>query len=186
MFDLPAGLDLRGANALDVGRQLARLGRAFPWVDLHRVEHAGELQSVAERIDLFRFEPPAEIAQLTRFAWCQQPDGGYRLSLLDGEWVSIREDHLGRWEIHAQWQPTAPLPQLPRVVRSLRKAVLAVDSMVARSRPEAVRVVAVDARWRRQSPSDKQLQVLRRRRIPHPPGLTRGQASWMIELSKSR
>ena len=46
----------------------------------------------------------------------------------------------------------------------------------------AIRILDLSARWRNQPPSDAQRGLLRRKGIPIPKGLTRGQASWMIGL----
>lgn len=92
------------------------------------------------------------------FAWCAAPDGGYRLNLADGEWIGLREDNLGRW------------------CASLHNARDAAMS-------SSVRFLTIDAGWRAHAPTEKQIGVLRRRGIPVPSGLTRGQASWMITLS---
>ena len=53
--DLPAGFDLRGADALAVAAELDRVGRVYPWLNLGRLEHAAELELVCERADLLRF-----------------------------------------------------------------------------------------------------------------------------------
>jgi superfamily II DNA or RNA helicase len=50
-----------------VGRG-TRLSRGTPWVDTAGVTEAGELAHIAERVDLFRFEPSAEIGAFTEFA----------------------------------------------------------------------------------------------------------------------
>jgi ATP-dependent helicase IRC3 len=181
LFDLPETLELAGHSAIETADELERLSHEVPWVDLGRVERAEELEHVAERIDLFRFEPPDEIALFTRFAWCTAPDGGYRLNLADGEWISLRDDNLGKW--HATLvNERAPI-RMPAPTGDLQTAVAAVDHLVLREREAVVGLVTIDAGWRAQKPTDKQIELLRRRRIPTPGGLTRGQASWLIMQS---
>jgi len=55
-------------------------------------------------------------------------------------------------------------------------AVHAIDELVRRHRPSCVRFLTIDAGWRANEPTEKQIDVLRRRGIPTPSGLTRGQA----------
>lgn len=181
LFDLPEDLDLAGHNAIQTFDHLAQLSREAPWIDFDRVSCAAELELVTQRVDLFRFEPPAEIAQATDFAWCGLPDGGYRLNLTNGEWVALRQDDLGRWKaiLHSPGVAPQPGPVNP----SLPKAIRAVDRFVREKRPEQVSLLKIDADWRDQFPSEKQLDVLRRRNIPITAGLTRGQASWLITQS---
>jgi superfamily II DNA or RNA helicase len=185
LFDLPDSLDLVGHGAIDVVDRLSRISIDTPWVDLDRVREAGELRHVAERVDLFRFEPPSAISPFTQFAWCSAPDGGYRLNLADGEWIDLREDNLGRWCTTVANGRGGGLP-LPRPTTHLHDAVVAVDAVVREARRSCVPFLTLDARWRGQEPTDKQLDVLRRRTVPIPKGLTRGQASWMIAMVSGR
>jgi ATP-dependent helicase IRC3 len=181
LFDLPDSLDLGGRSAIAVGDRLERLSVEAPWVDLGRIADAADLDHVAERIDLFRFEPPAEISPFTGFAWCAAPDGGYRLNLADGEWVGLRTDNLGLWRasLHNGRDGTMLMPE---PTANVHEAINAIDELVRRHRSSCVRLLTVDAGWRASEPTDKQITVLRRRGISVPSGLTRGQASWMISM----
>lgn len=178
LFDLPEQLDLEGRPALEVVDHLERLSASSPWIDLARLVSADELELVSERIDLFRLEPPDEIAAFTDFCWCGRPDGSYRLLLPEGESVTLQEDHLGNWRATLS-SPGRPQESLPSRDR-LKDAVQAVDHDIRRNRPELVRVLSITAQWRDAAPSEKQLAFLQRRNIPIPEGLTKGQASWMI------
>ena len=184
LFDLPEDLDLAGHSAIHTVDALQRLGREAPWIDFSRVDSAQDLELVTQRVDLFRFEPPSEIAELTDFAWCGLPDGGYRLNLTNGEWVGVRLDDLGRWQaiLHSPGVAPQPGPVNP----SLSKAIRTVDRFVKEKRPDLVSVLKIDADWREQAPSQKQLELLRRRKVPAAFDLTRGQASWLISHSNLR
>jgi ATP-dependent helicase IRC3 len=181
LFDLPDSIDLGGQAAIAVVDRLERVSLETPWVDLGRIHEAAELDHIAERIDLFRFEPPAEIAPFTQFAWCAAPDGGYRLNLADGEWIGLREDNLGRWCTSLVNARDRSVP-MPEPKKDVHEAIAAVDALVRRRRSNCVPFLTIDAGWRANKPTDKQLNVLRRRGIPTPSGLTRGQASWMIAM----
>jgi len=181
LFDLPDSLDLGGRSAIAVADHLERVSVETPWVDVSRLTEAADLDHIAERIDLFRFEPPAEIAPFTSFAWCAAPDGGYRLNLVDGEWISLREDNLGQWHASLENARAGAIP-MPEPRLDAREAVGAIDQLVHRHRRDCIRLLTIDAGWRANQPTQKQLDVLRRRGIPAPAGLTRGQASWMIAM----
>jgi superfamily II DNA or RNA helicase len=183
LFGLPDALDLRGLSALTVARQLEQLARRYPWIELTRVTRADELALAVERVDLIRFEPPDEVVPYTSFAWCRSPGGGFRLNLPDGEWVTLHEDHLGRWVIACHSRREPPLPAKPLARATLPEAIEAVDEIVATARREAVMIIDLDAEWRERPASEKQLRALEQRRIPRPAGLTRGQASWIISMS---
>jgi hypothetical protein len=183
LFDLPDSLDLGGHSAIAVADRLERVSMEAPWVDLGRIEAAADLEQVAERIDLFRFEPPAEIAPFTHFAWCAAPDGGYRLNLTEGEWIGLAADNLGRWRATLENARGGPMPMpMPGPRSDVHEAVNAIDKLVRRHRSSCVRFLTIDAGWRAGEPTEKQIAFLRRRGIPTPGGLTRGQASWMISM----
>lgn len=181
LFELPDTLDLGGHSAITVVDRLERVSAETPWVDFGRIEQAAELEHVAERVDLFRFEPPTTIAPFTDFAWCAAPDGGYRLNLADGEWIGLREDNLGRWCASLE-NARDGATHMPEPMTSAHEAVHAIDQLVRRHRPTCVRFLTIDAGWRANVPTEKQIGILRRRGVPTPNGLTRGQASWMIAM----
>ncbi len=64
----------------------------------------------------------------------------------------------------------------------LPDAIRTAEAVVEEERAAAIRILDLSARWRNQPPSDAQRGLLRRKGIPIPKGLTRGQASWMIGL----
>jgi superfamily II DNA or RNA helicase len=177
LFDLPDKLDLSGTNALETAANLRNIGQRFPWIDLERVEAADDLEMIAERIELFRFAPPSEIAPFTPYTWTNQLSGGYRLLLPDGEFFTVEGDVLGYWTARFFARDGG------RVVAhctTQRDAICGADRVLERERQKHIRVVDRHAKWRDQPPSTKQLEILRSHDVPTPPGLTRGQASWMI------
>jgi hypothetical protein len=71
---------------------------------------------------------------------------------------------------------------MPEPTANVREAIDGIDELVRRHRSSCVRLLTIDAGWRASEPTEKQISVLRRRGIPVPSGLTRGQASWMISM----
>jgi hypothetical protein len=182
LFRLPRKLNLRGQNALALADELRALAELYPWVDVEQVEAPEDLKLVTQRIDLFRLEPPEEIAEQTRFAWTAEQGGGYRLSLPGKERLSIQQNLLDEWEIlffsPDEKEGRRKVGCAPRLAEAIYRA----DAFVERTRSEVVKIVDLSARWRDRAPTDAQLQLLRQKNVPVPPGLTRGQASWMIAL----
>lgn len=181
LFDLPDSLDLGGRSATAVGDRLERVSVEAPWVDLGLIADAADLDHAAERIDLFRFEPPAEIAPFTTFAWCAAPDGGYRLNLADGERIDLRADNLGQWRASMENARDSTM-LMPRPTANVHEAISMIDELVRRQRSGCVRLLTIDAGWRASEPTENQINLLRRRGVRMPSGLTRGQASWMITM----
>jgi hypothetical protein len=59
LFDLPAGMNLQGRDALTVERAIAALQRTQPWIDANRIQAPDQLEVAAERIDFFNFDAPS-------------------------------------------------------------------------------------------------------------------------------
>jgi hypothetical protein len=60
------------------------------------------------------------------------------------------------------------------------------EAFVAQERRSVSRLTSSDAAWKLRPASEKQLAVLRRRRIPFGPKTTMGDASRLIDLSNAR
>jgi superfamily II DNA or RNA helicase len=177
LFDLPEGLELRGAPAVDVAQSVRGLSGQMPWIDLGRLREADEIPFASERIDLFRVEPPDEIAPATDLAWLASPSGGYRLALPERRQAQLGATLLGGWELEL------PGERHPLAARGPAEAVREADVLVRSRYPEFVRVLDRHARWRDGLATEKQLQTLARLGLPRPKGLTKGMASHMIGLS---
>lgn len=149
-----------------------------PWIDVTRVRTPQELKVAAQRIDLFRFEPPEEIAAATDLAWLAAADGGYRLLLPQGEFT-VQPTLLGDHEVRFRRHGAAELKTVGRG-QNASAAVHVADDLVCRHYPDAVRLLSRDAGWRTRDATEKQRELLQNRGLPAPPRLSRGQASWML------
>jgi len=176
LFNLPPRMNLQGANALDVERDIERMNRERPWIDSSRIGAPADIAFAAERIDFFNFDPPPELAGHTDHIWYAL-SGGYRLNLLDGESLTIESNLLDTWDVQlTQAMGTRLLVRAD----TLSRAAAIADTFVLTERPDAVKFVQRAASWRSELPTDKQKELLTRKGIPVPDGLTKGQASQMI------
>ena len=181
LFDLPEGMQLGGKSALMMADLIRGLSNRYPWVDVSRIRDAEDLKVAAERIEFFRLEPPDEIANDTNLTWLGGAGGGYRLALPKGESMAIQPTLLGDWEI--RMTTTQFANRLMDRAKTLGQAVRVADGLVQRHRADAMPVVVRSASWRRREPTEKQIELLRSKRIPVPEGLTRGQASWLLSYA---
>ena len=199
LFDLNPALDLQGNNALLMADRLRAIAERYPWVDTQKITTPRDLEFVAERIDLFRFEPPDEVQPYTRLSWCATSGGGYRLDLPHREQVIIQPNLLDAGEVTFHSAGMSPgesqaegvrrqrAPVMPLgTARELPDALRTAEAFVEKQRAAALRILDLSARWRHQPPSEAQRGLLRRKGVPIPAGLTRGQASWMIGLLAAR
>jgi superfamily II DNA or RNA helicase len=182
LFNLPLTMNLRGARALELEREIERISRTRPWVDTSRITTPDQIRLAVERIEFFNFETPADLVGHTDNIWYAVPDG-FRLSLPGGEWLTMVLNLLDQWEIE-HVQPDGDSRLIQRAA-DLPAAVRAADRYVHSQRPDAHQLVQRSARWRDQPPTTKQLDLLARHQIPAPQGLTRGQVSQMIAMVAS-
>ncbi|MFN8627576.1 MAG: DEAD/DEAH box helicase [Candidatus Binatia bacterium] len=185
LFDLNPALDLQGGDALAIADRLRVTAARYPWVDTRKITTPRELEFAAERIDLFRFEPPDEVRPYTRLSWCATPGGAYRLSLPEGEAIEIQQHLLDAWEI-AFRSPGRHGARSMGTATSLPEAIRQAEVFVHKERAAALRLLDLSAHWRNQPLSEAQRGLLQRKHVPIPQGLTRGQASWMIGLLSVR
>ena len=177
LFNLPARMNLQGGNALDVERYIERMNRERPWIDTSRIGKPEDIPFAAEKIEFFNFDPPPELAEHTDHIWYGVAGGGYRLNLVDGESLTIESNLLDTWDVRLSHTTGTRL--LARA-DSLPRAAAIADSFVLTERPDAAKFVKSDARWRGELPTDKQKELLAKKGIAVPEGLTKGQASQMI------
>ena len=182
LFDLNPTLDLQGRNALAMADRLRAIAERYPWVDIQKIKTPQDLEFVAERIDLFRFTPPDEVQPYTDLSWCAAPGGGYRLNLPEREHIELQQNLLDAWEVRFHSPRRRGEVVGLGSAANLPDAIQTAETFVEKERAAAIRILDLSARWRNQPPSDAQRDLLQRKGIPIPKGLTRGQASWMIGL----
>ena len=124
-------------------------------------------------------ETPVELLPYSSFAWVAVGKGGYRLGLANGKAIIVTPTILDEWEavIRQSGKETV-------IGRSedFHSAIKISEAHVFRHLKESVLLVARETRWRRAAASDKQLRVLRGKKIKVPTGLTKGQASHLINM----
>jgi hypothetical protein len=176
LFNLPAGMNLKGSNALSIEREIQHFIDYSPWIDISRIHSPAEVKLAAERIEFWNFDPPPELADFTPHVWHVIP-GGYRLFLSGDESLLVEEDMLDAWNVRLKSSTEVNL-----IHRGDRResAINFADDFVHSNRPDAERLVSRGAAWRGGAPTDKQIEILRRNRISAPQELTRGQAAQII------
>lgn len=177
LFNLPAGFNLKGGDALKTERFIEKLTDRFPWIDVDRIHTPADVELAAQRIHFWNFEPPAELAEFTPHIWHAVP-GGYRLSLESGESLLVESDLLDAWNVQLK-SPKTEVTPLNRL-SDLQSAIAFADRFVVSQRPDSKKLVSRGASWRDRRPTDKQVEILGRKGIAVPSELTRGQASQMI------
>ncbi|MBI5014564.1 MAG: DEAD/DEAH box helicase [Deltaproteobacteria bacterium] len=183
LFGLPAAFDLAGHTTDDAWEAFRWAEENRPWVRTDLATSLDDLRYRCTRVDLFDLATPAELVDCTRLAWASLGSGGYRLSLPGGDAVTVTLDILGSWEAVARRGGAEE--EIGRASDPCA-AVRAADAYVESRCAEAVPLLFRHGRWRREPASEKQLQLLRERKLQLPGGLTKGQASHLIGMLPRR
>jgi superfamily II DNA or RNA helicase len=179
LFGFSESFDLEGHTTDEVQQAIRWVETHRPWISIDQALSLSDLRYRCRRIDLLDLETPVELLPHSRFAWVAVGKGGYRLGLAGGKAINVGPTILGEWE--------AVLRQFGKETfiargEDIPSAIKMSEAHVTRHLSESVGLVARNTRWRRLPASDKQLSVLRSKKIKVPENLTKGQASHLISM----
>ncbi|CAB1065948.1 DNA helicase, phage associated; Type III restriction enzme [Olavius sp. associated proteobacterium Delta 1] len=179
LFGFSEEFDLEGHTTGEVQQAIRWVEMNRPWISIDQATSLSDLRYRCRRIDLLNLETPAELLHYSRFAWVGMGKGGYRLGLAGGKAIMVAPTILGEWEavIRQHGKETV----LGRRA-NIRSTVTMSEDYIADHLKESVGLVVRNSRWRRAPASEKQLKVLRSKKIKVPEGLTKGQASHLISM----
>jgi superfamily II DNA or RNA helicase len=174
LMGLPKSLDMKGERYTKAREQVERVAAEFPTANIQDIHNLSELDSIAKNIELFRASYPPEVSKLTELAWRKQGDV-YALPV-GRDHIVIAADLLGDWWVRGMVSGKSVEIQ----AQNLAGAFNAADRAVLDSGAPKV-LLARESRWRNEGPSDKQVQLCRKLRIPIPIGATRGMVSAALD-----
>ena len=126
--------------------------------------------------------PPNEIVKIySRFVWAEVADSDFHLGINENESIRIHIDPLGRW--------TTTLKQRLKGVsvdtilghpEDMREAFVRTDRWITSNRSYSLNLLDNNAAWRSDSPTDKQVKMLKRMGVPITADMTKGTASQII------
>ncbi len=179
LFGFSEEFDLEGHTTDEVQQAIRWVEMHRPWISIDQALSLSDLRYRCRRINLLDLETPVELLSYSRFAWVAMGKGGYRLGLAGGKTIMVAPTILGEWEaVFRQYGNETVLGR----GANIRSTVTMSEDYVADNLKESVGLVARNTRWRRAPASDKQLQVLRSKKVKVPQGLTKGQASHLIGM----
>lgn len=156
LFGLNADFDLQGKSARRTIEEVESLERKHPTLDLRRYANLADVYASVERVDPFSVSIAETISKrLSRFAWIQQGEDTWRLSLANGTtmWVSV--DQLGQAQVFKSERSTQKTSC--GSFDCIEEAFAFADSCVP---IDAIGIALSTARWRKAAPSEKQARLL--------------------------
>jgi superfamily II DNA or RNA helicase len=175
LMGLPKNLDLKGETYTKAREQLERIAAEFPTANIQDISDLAELETIAKNVEMFKVSYPPEVSLLTELAWTKQ--GDYYTLPVGRERITLSADLLGEW-----WIKGSILGKPIEVAaQNLAGAFNCADGIVLQSGVLPKSVLTRDARWRESGPSEKQIALCRKLRIPIPNGANRGQVSSALD-----
>lgn len=160
-----------------------------------------QLRAKATTFDVWKVPDMGEYRELVTLNWLRQGSDRFKLSYPWQEGTEILEvapNLLGKFDISATFREAIlglggkydiQIRQrtLAKDLPSAADALKAAETFVNQERRQIARLRDRDAAWRTRPATTKQLDMLRRMRVPIPAGaLTAGRASDLIDLAKNR
>lgn len=179
LFGLSDKFDLEGHTTDEAEKAIQWVEKNRPWVNIDRATSLTDLRYRCTEIDLFDLQTPLELSACARFAWVGLGKGGYRLGLTEGGAVVVASTILGEWEV--QLHQRGGEKTITRKA-DLRSAIQEAEAFVKGKFRDLLPLVKLHTRWRRAPATEKQIKLLRSRKINVPPGLTKGHASHLIGM----
>lgn len=179
LFGLSPNFDLEGNTTQRVQDALHWTQHNRPWVRADLATSMSDLRYRCQRINLLDLELPQELGGHVDFAWTAVAKDTYRLGLGKAESLVVASTILDRWEVALH---SSSSPKILSLGKDARDAIRRAEQWVSEQRPTAVGLVRRDMRWRRAPASPKQLELLGKKGIDVPKGLTKGQASHLIAM----
>jgi len=199
LFGMPKNLKTRGKKITEVISKAEKILEVNPDFDVEKIEDWSEenIDKIIKRVDIFaQAELPAVVKQNSKYAWNKYLEG-YRIDfpIQEGvkEVLAIQPNMLDLYEIKytksIQVEPTYlnryqkwenKVDEVLSVSSSIFDAFKEGDKWVNQNKGEYRNMLNIQADWRDAPPTEKQLEMLKKFRIPAPKGITKGQCSNLI------
>lgn len=199
LYGLPPGLITKGQDLETLKRKIEELGKTM---DLEALSGRFTLEELLERastFDVWAIPSLGAFGVGRAFTWIKTGAETYRLQYpwADGtEILEVGRDLLGKWQVGCTIRPNQigqgiRLPARHRMlatgVESSDEAAGLAEAFILQERRSVAKMKTPDAAWRTGMASVKQIELLRRWRIPHNPRtITKGEASDLLDLANSR
>lgn len=183
-------LDFQGKDLIEIKDFVDKLKNLSPNINWRSV-NVNDAEGEIERLDLIAgLVVPEELSPFTTFNWFKLSAGQYKLNLGSNEKMSfdmyLRENAVGKFEVY--------LTTFVKEDRSLKgvkidsglqltEAIKIADSKVDKDFRESLALIERSAPWRRQEPTEKQIQLLRKMKVNEATieQLNKGQASILMD-----
>ena len=181
LLGLPPDFDLQGQSFTEVAKEFEKLKDFCPGMAT-QVLNPEDIRNSYKEINLFMPPPPnPAIVEYSKFVWAEIGPEQFQLNLSNIDSMQIYYDALGRWVAQIKARSGDKYIYTPiGHAANLRTVFARTDEWIRKNRPMTITLIDADALWRKDSPTDKQIKMLRRIGVPITSELTKGMASQII------
>lgn len=177
LLGLPSDFDLDGRELTVAYDAVSELLQKSPEAT-SRVKSFEDIEAEYKLIDIFRPpRPSATVLEHSNFIWTEVSDGQFSIGIAPTIRLHIIGSLLGGYDLILECKGVRS-----GLFRSadIRETFAYADKYVERNYPAEVKVLKIDAAWRKDGPTEKQLKYLRRIGVPITADLSKGEASLII------
>lgn len=177
LMGLAPEFDLAGQDLVVTVGEVEKLEVKSPTY-ASQVKSLADIEAAWEKIDLFTPPPPnPAILEYSTFIWSESGPGKYVLGLGPKESIILRTDSLGRSNIDVY--DAVGSTRLAQAA-GLHEGFAIADRWIQDNKADKVVLLDVNAPWRSDPPTDKQIKWLRKNGVPYE-HLSKGEASLILD-----
>jgi ATP-dependent helicase IRC3 len=184
LFGLGAKTDLKGKSIVYAKEKIDEALEKYPSLDVDKIETVDDIQAQVQKVELFEFKIPEEVATNSKLRWQKVSNDGYALNLPNKEHVSLTQDLLDKWNVKGTVNGnTFEIKDLP----NLQEAFTQADNFVQIHGRHLLKLLRREAKWHKNTISTPQRELIKKLYKYDPqilamiPNLSRGEASALID-----
>ena len=178
LLGLPPDFDLQGNDLLEVAEKYEELFDKSPGQALKALT-LDDIELGYKQIDLFMPPPPSEVVQkYSRLVWAETSENNFHLSINESESLRIFIDTMGRWTVEYRNRLKPSSTTILGYPKDMRESFSRSDKWVMKRYD--TKLIDSTAPWRGDSPTDKQVKILRKIGVPITKEINKGVASQII------
>lgn len=179
IFGFSDRFDLEGHTTQEAQEAIEWIEHERPWVRIDDAVSLSDLRYRCRKINLFDLDTPKELKSLCSFAWAATGRGAYRLPLPGRQSIVVAPTIIDKWEVVIRKRGGETFIGMhPDRKSALQRA----ERFVKKHYRNAIGLVKRNTAWRREPATKKQIELLHKRKIMVPEGLTKGKASHLISM----
>lgn len=192
LFGIPKKVRLKGDDVVGTLKTIEQAQLAHPDISFDDLEDIAKLDYYIEQVDLFAVKFPQEVLDNSELQWHKISDGSLSLLLGKDQFLTLKENLLGRWEIRGavledDKDPTSKRSVISDDRDSLKEAFYEAELWLAENAPGRNHILTRQAKWHDGPVTEKQMKMVkwlsRSLKRPMPTNLStysKGQASLLI------